>query len=180
MRSTRFLILGLSLLPTLTVFGKEYRALKGESTLSYVLVHPAHTVKGVTRDFDVTVDLAPDTVSSKIAVSAAVKTFDSGNSNRDSHALEAIHGLKYPRVEFVSDSVRTDTGGYRVMGRLTFAGQTRPVAFKVVPTFHKDKVEIKGGFAVKLSDFKVKRPSLLFVPTQDKLTIRFDVFSKLD
>jgi hypothetical protein len=31
---------------------------------------------------------------------------------------------------------------------------------------------------VKLTEFGVERPSLMFVPTKDDLTIRFDLFAK--
>jgi polyisoprenoid-binding protein YceI len=159
---------------------KSYEAIAGESVLGYRLVHPMHKVHGTTRDFKCTVDLTPDTVTSKIHVVADVKTFDSGNSSRDSHAMEVVQARKYPRVEFASDSVAREGAGYRVTGRLTFHGETRPVDFLVTPRITPGKVEIAGGFSIKLSDFKVKRPSLMFISTEDKLTLEFDVFAKLD
>jgi polyisoprenoid-binding protein YceI len=156
---------------------REYRALKGESTLTYVLVHPLHTVKGVNRDLDCLVELSADTVSSKIRVSADVLEFDSGNSNRDSHAMEAVEYRKYPKVTFVSTSIRPAGDGYEVAGDLTFHGKTRPVAFRAVPKAGAERVEVTGQFAVKLSDFGVERPRLMLVPTKDELTIRFDLFA---
>lgn len=163
-----------------TAPAKTYEAIKGESTLAYVLKHPMHKVHGMTKDFECQVELAPDTVSSSIRVKAKVKTFNSGNSNRDSHAMESIDALKFPTVEFASDSVRREGGGYTIHGRLTFHGKTRPVSFPVKHQVKGNKVNITGGFAVKLSDFGVKRPSLLFVPTEDKLTIQFDLYSPVN
>ncbi len=157
---------------------KVYQALKGESSLGYVLVHPMHTVHGVTKDLDCTVDLSPDTVTSKIRVSADVLKFDSGNSNRDSHALETIEYRKYPKVGFASTSIKPARDGYDVAGDLTFHGQTRPVSFHVVPKITAERIEIAGQFVVKLSDYGVKRPSLMLVPVKDELTIRFDLFAK--
>jgi polyisoprenoid-binding protein YceI len=136
-----------------------------------------HHVTGVSRDFLCQVDLSPDTVSSRIKVSAAVSSFDSRNSSRDSHAMEMVEAMKYPKVEFSSEAVKPEGDGYLVSGNLTFHGITRPVSFHVSPKSAGGKVEIIGEFAVKLSDYKVKRPTLLFVPTQDKLTIRFDLFA---
>lgn len=161
-----------------TADAKVYEAIKGESSLSYGLVHPMHHITGVSRDFLCKVDLSPDTLSSRIKVSAAIRSFDSKNSSRDSHAMEMVQAMKYPNVEFSSTAVKPDGDGYLVSGYLTFHGITRPVSFHVTPKFAGDKVEIIGEFAVKLSDFKVERPTLLFVPTEDKLTIRFDLFSK--
>lgn len=157
---------------------KQYQALKGESSLTYVLVHPMHTVHGVNKDLDCTVDLSSDTVSSKILVSADVLNFDSGNSNRDSHALEVVEYRKYPKVSFASASIKPAGDGYDVAGDLTFHGRTRPVAFHVKPKVTADRIEITGQFAVSLSEFGVKRPSLMLVPVKDELTIRFDLFAK--
>lgn len=162
----------------MTAPAKEYRAIKGESSLTYVLVHPMHTVKGVNKDFDCIVDLSADTVTSVIRVSADVLKFDSGNSNRDSHAMEAVQSRKYPKVVFASDSIKPDGDGYAVSGKLTFHGVTRPVSFHVTPKVTSERIGISGAFDVKLSDFKVERPSLMFVPTKDKLTLRFDLFAK--
>lgn len=157
---------------------RVYEAIPGESTLTYRLKHPMHLVKGVSREFRCTVDLAPDTVSSKVTVSAAVKTFDSGNSSRDDHALEAIKARKHPAVIFVSDSARKAADGYRIFGKLTFAGQTRPVDFTVAPRKEGGKVRIAGAFSIKLTDYGVKPPSLLFLSTEDKLDIRFDLAAR--
>jgi polyisoprenoid-binding protein YceI len=168
----------LVLLASLPAAAREYRALPGESTLSYRIKHPMHKVHGVTRDFACTVDLAEDTVSSRVDVSAQVKTFDSGNSSRDDHALEAIKARKFPTVSFASDSVRKAGGAWRVYGKLTFAGQTRPVDFPVEEKRDAGKVRVGGGFSIKPTDFGVKPPSLLFVPAEDKLDIRFDLVAK--
>jgi polyisoprenoid-binding protein YceI len=157
---------------------REYKAIPGESTLSYRLKHPMHKVHGVTRDFACTVELAEDTASSKVQVSAQVKTFDSGNSNRDDHALEAVKARKHPVVSFASDSVRKDGAAWRIHGTLTFAGKTRPVHFAVTEKKEPGKVRIAGGFSVKLTDFGVKPPSLMFISAEDKLDIAFDLVAK--
>ncbi len=160
-------------------FAKVYNALPGESTLTYGMVHPMHKFSGVSRDFKCEVDLSADTVSSKIRVVAPIKTFDTGNASRDSHAMEMTNALKWPNVTFASTLVKPEGAGYRVAGDLTFHGQTRPVDFLVTPKNVDGKVEITGGFTVTLTEFGVERPSLLFVPVEDKLTISFDLFSKL-
>lgn len=158
--------------------GRMYQAIPGASTLTYVLKHPLHRITGVSKDFVCRVELTPDTLSSAVEVSADVKTFDSGNPNRDDHALEAIHAYKHPRVSFSSDSVRRDGGAYRVFGKLAFAGRTRPVDFTVTNSRESGKVRIAGSFSVKLTDFGVKRPSLLFIPVDDRLDIRFDLYAE--
>ena len=161
---------------------KSYQAIKGESSLTYVLQHPMHLIKGVNRDVACTVELSDDTVSSVIRVSARVRDFDSGNSSRDSHAMEAVGGMKFPKVEFASRSVRRDSAagvaGYIVAGDLTFHGVTRPVEFHVVPGEANDRITIRGTFIIRLSDYGVKPPGLLFVKVKDEMTLRIDLASK--
>lgn len=159
-----------SLLPA-----KTYQAIKGESGISYRLHHPMHEIEAMSTDFNCTVDLDNDTAHSLIHVKAGVVSFSSGHSSRDSHMLEIVDGFKYPFVEFISDSVRHEEKGYRVSGKLNFHGVTRSIDFVVTPEYLKDKVRIKGGFVVKLSDFKLERPSFMFVPTSDELKIDLDV-----
>lgn len=157
---------------------RVYEAIPGESTLTYRLAHTTHTVRGVSRDFICRVELAPDTFSSKVVVSAAVKSFDSGNDSRDDHALETVRAMRHPRVEFASDSVRSAPGGYRVYGVLDFAGRRRPIDFLVIPKREPGKVGVTGGFTVKLTDYDVKPPKLLFLKVKDEMEIRFDVSAK--
>lgn len=158
---------------------KIYTAISGTSTLTYFLTHPLHQIEGVSKDFVCTVDLSPDTVSSQINVSAKISSFDTQNSSRDSHAMELVEALKYPTVELKSQRVRVIANGYEVEANLTFHGITRPITFFVRPKISGDQVEIAGKFTVKLSDFNVPKPTLLFISSEDEITIQFDLFSKL-
>lgn len=158
---------------------KIFTAIKGESTLNYRLVHPMHVVHGVSKDFQCKVTTNGDTSRVHVAVSAKVASFNSGNSNRDSHALEVLDALKYPQVTFVSDKVvpMENRSRYQVTGQLTFHGITREISFPVIPKRADHKINVRGGFDINLSDYKVTRPSLLGVAVKDKLTISFDLWA---
>jgi polyisoprenoid-binding protein YceI len=122
--------------------------------------------------FDCTVELGADTLQARISVKAPVAAFNTGNSNRDSHTLELLDAFKFPFVEFVSDSIRRDSGDYRVFGHLQFHGVKKPVSFPV-EWWNKDgKTHVTAEFKVKLSDHKIKRPTLMMVPTEDVLRIK--------
>lgn len=180
MQSLSFLpaLAACALLAAAPASAKVHEAIKGESSITYRIRNALHKVTSVSKDVTCTVDLAEDTVSSKVSVSVPAKSFDSGNSNRDDHALEAIKAHKHPNVSFASDSVSKAPDGWLIHGKLTFAGQTRPVEFKVTPKKEPGKVRIVGDFSVKLTDFGIKRPSLMFIVMEDKLDIRFDLVAK--
>ena len=154
-----------------TLEAKPYHAIKGESKIVYHLKHPLHDVKGVSADVKCFLDISDDSLLTKVSAKTLASAFNSGNSNRDSHVLELLEALKYPYVEFESDSVSRTEKGYQVFGQLTFHGVKRPVKFEAIPTYIKDRIRITSGFTVKLSEFKIKRPTLLMIPTEDALHI---------
>jgi polyisoprenoid-binding protein YceI len=159
---------------------KVYTALKGESTLSYHLIHKMHEVTGVSKNFKCVVDLAADSSKSRVYVKGAVSEFNSGNSSRDATMLEVVEATKYPAVEFMSDSVRREGHDWRVFGRLTFHGVKRPINFVVRPEVSGSKVRVRGMFKVSLTEYKVERPRLLMIPVDDELQIEIDVVSKVE
>jgi hypothetical protein len=146
----------------------------GESTVTYRLIHPLHKIAATSKD--VRYNLQADPVAKTIsAVSATVDvmTFDSGNSNRDSHAMEVIDALTYPDAEFSSTGVVQTGDSITVTGQLTFHGVTKPVVMKGVAEWEPNKLMVKGGFEVGLDEFKIERPSLLLIPVENRLI--FDI-----
>lgn len=149
-------------------------AVKDESFATYKLVHPLHEVESTSKvvafriEFDSTVDHIK-----AISASADVTSFDSGNSNRDSHAMEVIDAITYPDVTFQSTAVRSSGDSLTVSGKLTFHGVTNDVVASLTRQWSPDKarVEFDGGFPVSLTAFKIDRPSLLMIPVED--TLRF-------
>ena len=163
----------------LAVNAKDYQALKSESKIFYTISHPLHLVKGVSDDFVCTFNLLPDSLHSLINVKIPVTSFNSGHSSRDSHILEVLEALKYPFVEFVSDSIHSKNQSYNIFGQLTFHGVKRPIEFTAGPLIgkgdEKKGIRIKGGFEIKLTDFKIKLPKLLFMKVEDLLRININV-----
>jgi hypothetical protein len=71
-----------------------------QSTLAYHVSHPLHQVEGVSRSARGKGVCHAEQCDLLIAV--PVKSFDSGDSNRDLHMLQATRGAQFPIV-----SVRT-------------------------------------------------------------------------
>jgi len=142
------------------------------SSATYLLIHPMHEVEATSKHVQYTAVLDPEahTIQSVSAV-VDVTTFDSGNSNRDSHAMEVIDALSYPDVTFNSTAVIPRDTTLLVQGKLTFHGVTNNVTATAVPSWVQDKLVVHAAFPLSLTAFKVERPSLLFIPVQD--TLRF-------
>jgi polyisoprenoid-binding protein YceI len=150
---------------------KTLDAVKNESSVTYRMVHPLHKIEATSGDVHYKLDL--DLAKKEIkAVSAAVDvtTFDSGNSNRDSHAMEVIDAISYPEASFTSTGVTPSGDSLTVSGKLTFHGITKDVVVKPSVQWSGNSLLVRGEFTVSLSAFNIERPSLLMIPVEDALT----------
>ncbi len=170
-----FLLIGLLFAATPRNDLKKISALKGESRLMYSLSHPLHKVEAVSKEFFCEVEINDAKEIQSVKVSADVMTFDSGNSNRDSHAMEIIDAFTYPEVSFTSDAISTNGHELNVSGKLTFHGVTKPISFSAITQSQNGKTKVEGKMTVKLADFKVERPQLALIPTDEFLYISFVV-----
>ncbi len=149
-------------------------ALKDSSWVSYLLVHPLHEIHATSREVKFTAVL--DTAARRLSgLTAAVDvlSFDSGNSNRDSHAGEVVDAISYPMVAFTSTRVIAHGDSIAVAGTLNFHGVTKPVTAEGTAVWSGRELSVQGGFNISLTEFQIDRPSLLMVPVQD--TLRFTV-----
>lgn len=149
--------------------------LLAKSTLTYQVTHPLHKVEGATsgaRGKGVC-----QSGECKFIVAVPVKTFTSGNSDRDLHMVETVRGAQFPMVvvrfqlpeaELASSTIHADL-------EIQFAGQT--AQYKQVPfqrTLSGKDIEVKGTIPLKLTDFKIPLPELLFVPVQNDVPVSVD------
>lgn len=170
-----FLLIGLLLVTTPSNDLKKISAVKGESQLMYSLSHPLHKIEATTKDFICEIEVNDTKEIQSVRVVADVMTFDSGNSNRDSHAMEVIDAFTYPEVSFISDAISTNGTELSVSGKLSFHGVTKPIAFSAKAQSQNGKTRVDGTITVKLADFKVERPQLALIPTDEFLYISFVV-----
>jgi hypothetical protein len=148
----------------------------GESTLTYHVSHPLHQVDGVShaaRGKGVC-----HAGQCEFLIAAPVKSFDSGDSNRDLHTLQVARGGQFPLI-----SVRTQlpeaasaSGVIHADLEIQFAGQT--AKYPQIP-FEKvtkgDEIRISGTIPTKLSDFKIDPPSLLALPVKNEIPVRVEM-----
>src|SRR5579863_1554207 len=92
----KFLLCGMFLgaLPALGQTDQSWNLAK--STLSYHMSHPMHEVDGVSHA--ARGKGACHDGQCNFLIAAAVKTFDSGDTNRDLHMLQVTRGAEFPIV----------------------------------------------------------------------------------
>lgn len=155
---------------------KAVNSIKGESSATYFLVHPMHEVEATSKEVVYTASLNLDTKSLQTVTAAVdVTSFDSGNSNRDSHAMEVVDAMSFPEVTFASTSIVHQGNSFVVVGKLTFHGVTNDVTATATSEWGSDKLVVHATMPISLTAFKVERPSLLFIPVHD--TLRFTLIA---
>ncbi len=153
---------------------KRLEAAKQESWITYKLTHPLHEVESTSKDATCFIDADESSKQIKaVAVQVGVSSFNSGNSNRDSHAMEVVDALDYPYARFISSSVTQKDDSVKVNGKLTFHGITKDVMISAKENWSDKMLVIDGGFNISLTAFKIKRPSLLLIPVNDTLKFTF-------
>lgn len=183
----RYSFLLLSLLVTLSSRAQSsstarYKLLvdKGHSTVTYTMKHPMHTWDGVSHDVNGAMIYNPANKQiENVAIVIKVASFDTKNANRDSHAIEVLDGIKYPTVTFTAQDIRPNqSGGLTAKGKLTFHGVTRPIQVDLTKQDTNDGFQFNGTFPVSLTDYKIEKPSLMMVPVDDEMTMKFSLYFK--
>jgi hypothetical protein len=147
-----------------------------QSTLTYHVSHPLHQTEGVSHEArGMGVCHAGEC---DVLIAAPVKSFDSGDSNRDLHMLQVTRGALFPMVivrirlpeaASASATIHADL-------EIQFAGQT--VQYKQVPfqlAAQGNQIRISGTIPATLSDFKIDPPSFLTVPVKNEIPVRVDM-----
>jgi polyisoprenoid-binding protein YceI len=102
----RHIFLFLLLIPAHIVQAQQsVKADRSSSSITYYMKHALHAWTGVSKDVNCVIQLNSEGHIEKVAATAKVKSFDSKNSNRDSHMLEVTDALSFPNVSFYSTSV---------------------------------------------------------------------------
>src|SRR6201998_1554506 len=127
-----------------------------QATLTYPVAHPLHQTDGVSHAARGKGVCHAGQCDFLIAV--PVKSFDSGDSNRDLHMVEATRGAQFPMVVVRTQFPEAATTTTTILADLEvqFSGQT--AHYKNVPfkrAVHGNDVEISGTIPATCSDFKI-------------------------
>jgi hypothetical protein len=159
-----------------TFAGTDSQWVLEQSTLTYHVSHPLHQTEGVSHAARGKGVCHAGQCDFLIAV--AVKSFDSGDSNRDLHMVQATRGAQFPIVTVrtrLPEAASASTTIHADM-EIQFAGQTaqyKQVPFQLVT--QGNETRISGTIPATLSDFKIEPPTLLTMPVKNEVPVRVDM-----
>ena len=144
-----------------------------ESFISYDGKHPAHNWTGISKEIQGTFELnKEDLTQSKVDLFVPVFSFDSKNANRDSNMLDVVEEYYYPYVRFISSKIEKVDDGFNVVGNLSFHGITKEFTIPVTLSQDEKRIIVESDFSIMLTDFKIRRPSLLTIKIRNQIDIK--------
>ncbi len=166
-----FLLFSLS-----NLFAADHQWVLKQSTLTYHVSHPLHQTDGVShaaRGKGVCHEGQCD-----FLIAVPVKSFDSGDSNRDLHMIQVTRGAEFPMVTVRTRLPESASGSATIKADLEiqFAGQTahyNQVPFEVGSQGNEKK--ITGTIPTSLTDFKIDPPSLLTLPVKNEIPVHVEM-----
>jgi hypothetical protein len=169
-------LLPLFLLFTLHLHAADHIWVLKQSALTYHVSHPLHQSEGVSHAARGKGICHEGQCEFLIAV--PVKSFDSGDSNRDLHMIQVTRGAEFPMVTVRTRLPESASASATIKAdiEIQFAGQTvhyNQLPFDIV-TQGSDK-QITGTIPATLTDFKIDPPSLLTMPVKNEIPIRVEM-----
>jgi len=146
-----------------------------KSTLTYNISHPLHQSEGVSHDARGKGTCQAGQCNFLVAV--PVKSFVSGDSNRDLHMVQVTRGAQFPLVTVrvsLPESV-VGTASFHCDVEIEFAGQKatyHDVAFQAAK--NGNEVHLTGTIPATLADFKIEPPSLLSIAVKNEMPVHVD------
>ena len=174
MKKTILMAFALLALPMLAAADGQW--VLEQCTLTYHVSHPLHQNEGVSHAARGKGVCHAGQCDFLIAV--PVKSFDSGDSNRDIHMLQVTRGAEFPMVTVRTRLPESAATSATVNADLEiqFAGQTaqyKQVPFKLVT--QGGATHLTGIIPATLADFKIDPPSLLTMPVKNDIPIRVEM-----
>jgi hypothetical protein len=146
------------------------------STLRYHVSHPLHEVDGVS---DAALGKGVCSLGQcSFLIAVQVKSFDSGDSNRDLHMIQVTQGAKFPIVSVRLQLPEAQLSSSSIICDLDiqFAGQTAHYAHLAFQQVVKgNEHRITGTIPSTLSDFKITPPSFFTVPLKNEMPMKVDI-----
>ena len=122
-------------------------------------------------------DATPAKIVKSASLSIPVSQLDCKNGKMNEHMRNALKAEKNPNITWKLSSYRVDGTAVVMNGTLTIAGKENPIELKGTGAATNGTITLKGTKVLKMTEFGVKPPSLMFgtMKVGDPVTVSFDL-----
>ena len=149
---------------------------QADGHVTYVIVHKLHTTQGDSHQAEVTGII--DNQELKVMARVPIKSFDSGNANRDMHAQEVLEAARFPmavvkcRLSKFEPKPGTESMDIELQGEVDLHGEKVQLPVKAtLKRVDATHVSVSVRIDDTFSAHHIERPSLFFVPVEDSLVL---------
>lgn len=156
-----------------------------KSEITYKVTHPFHVVHGTSLSARGEGLCYSDGIC-KFLIAVPVKSFDSGDRNRDLHMQEVTRAGLNPLIKVKVGIARMKAGkapqSLAADVKIEFAGKKASYAgVKLdVLDWRSGRAHITGTVPLALKDFDIKPPALLTLPVKDQVPVKLDMWWTLN
>ena len=140
--------------------------------IKYYGSHAMHNWTGTSTQSKSQIFYDDVTKTGSVTIRVRLDSFDSKLSSRDSNMLYYTDALDFPEVVFKSTQANVDRDSVYIEGDLTFHGITKKIKTSAYIQIDNNPT-VSGSFQINLSDFNVRRPSLMFIKIKDEVRIDY-------
>ena len=172
------LIAFILLLASTNLISQEIKRADSErSSITYSGKHFLHKWSAENKNVSGLIQIEDESISN-IGIVVKVSDFKSGNSSLDSNSLRVLDALQFPNVIFKSTDIKQENGKIIFEGVMNFHGIEKDFNILAEVTQLDGMTKLFGKFSVSLTEFLVKRPSLLTRKIDDEINLEFDLYFK--
>jgi len=144
-----------------------------QGSVVYEAKSPIGTFKGKNEAVQGEILWDPETGTLTGKVCVDLSKWESGEPLRDKHTRAMFEVDRYPEACYVITGIEGDPaqGSVTLLGELTLHGVTRPLAIPGTVRFEGEKILFEGQFETKITDWKMKRPSLMGIKVRDQVQV---------
>ncbi|MDP2851233.1 MAG: YceI family protein [Sulfuricurvum sp.] len=122
-------------------------------------------------------DAAPATLKGTIEIS--MSDLISDNKKRDTNMQETLESSTFPKAVFEVKEVVVKGGDNVILkGAMNLHGVTKPMSFEGTVSEEASKVRIKVKSSMKMTDFGITPPKMVFLVVRDQVDLNVDVVLK--
>ncbi len=120
-----------------------------------------------------------DPLSLRGSIEVRIADFASDSAKRDEHMYEAMESDAFPKASFeVKEVVSGGDDHYTLRGTMHLHGIDRAMSFEGIISQSDGKVHIRAKSGMKMSDFGIEPPKMLFLSVRDQVDLFVDVVLK--
>jgi polyisoprenoid-binding protein YceI len=137
------------------------------------------TIDPVTKKINSHLSMESDPKTLRGSVDISMLDLISDNKKRDEHMQETVESSLFPKTVFeVKEVVAKGGDNYSLKGTMSLHGMSKPMSFDGSIVEDGNKVRIKATGALKMTDFGIVPPSMMFMKVRDQVDLAVDISLK--